>query len=290
MPSIAEQNTFTEEMDSKQRTVIFWDWDDTLLCSSFLSSEGYRLDSCMDGADDLMRQLKDLETSVIKVLESSMLRGEVHILTNAETGWVELSAQKFLPGVLPLLNKIQVVSARSTYEAMFPDSPLKWKYCAFQERLGNLLQATEINKHIISFGDSHVEREAIRAVTKDCPSTITKSIKFAERPTIEQLQRQVELATDCFGYIHSHNGDLDLCMSLSMVPTGGANQQNNQQKSEEKVITDAGSEASSKMHTTAEAPKGAGSENDASAANSCKVKSVEDKGAGMANDVVSAAS
>jgi len=267
-------------MDSKQKTVIFWDWDDTLLCSSFLSSEGYRLDSCMNGADDLMRQLKDLETSVIKVLERSMLRGEVHIVTNAETGWVQLSAQKFLPGVLPLLNKIQIVSARSTYEAMFPDSPLKWKYCAFQERLGTLLQATEINKHIISFGDSHVEREAIRAVTKDCPSTITKSIKFAERPTIEQLQRQVELATDCFGYIHSHNGDLDLCMSLSMVPT-------NQQKSEEKVpITDAGSAASSKMHTTVEEPKGAGSENDASAANSCKVGSSEDnKGA-----VVSAAS
>jgi len=277
-------------MDSKTKTVIFWDWDDTLLCSSFLSSEGYRLDSCMNGADDLMRQLKDLETSVIKVLERSMLRGEVHIVTNAETGWVQLSAQKFLPGVVPLLSRIPVISARSTFEAMFPDAPLKWKYCAFQERLGNLLQAHDLNKHIISFGDSHVEREAIRAVTKDSPNTKTKSIKFAERPTIEQLQRQVELATDCFGYIHSHDGDLDLCMSLSMVPT-------NQQKSEEQKvpnqITDSGSAASSKMHTkTTEEPTTKGATKAPSeAGTSCGVESGSDKENVMSqSDVVSAAS
>jgi len=271
-----------EEMDSKTKTVIFWDWDDTLLCSSFLSSEGYRLDSCMNGQDDLMRQLKDLETSVIRVLENSMLRGEVHIVTNAEKGWVELSAQKFLPGVVPLLSKIPVISARSTFEKDHPHKPLDWKYCAFQERLGNLLQATTVNKHIISFGDSHVEREAIRAVTKDSPNTNTKSIKFAERPTIEQLQRQVELATDCFEYIHSHNDDLDLCMSLSMVPTS-------QQTTEEKVpITDAGSAASSKMHTKTAEPASKG-QVPTEAVTGCGVESSEDNNV-MSTDVVSAAS
>lgn len=211
------------------KSFIFWDWDDTLLCSSFLSCEGYKLDSDITNAPDLLRQLKSLEVSVIRVLETSMTKGEVVIITNAENGWVQLSAQKFVPGVLPLLEKITVVSARSSFEYMFPDAPLKWKYCAFQERLGEILQRTEVEKHIISFGDSHVEREAIRAVTKDCHNTKTKSIKFAERPTIEQLQRQVELATDCFQYIHGHEGDLDLCMSLSMVPSNQAQQQQQQQ-------------------------------------------------------------
>jgi hypothetical protein len=203
-----------------KKTVIFWDWDDTLLCSSFLSSEGYRLDSDMTDADPaLLHQLKELECSIIKVLEISLQKAETVIITNAETGWVQLSAQKFVPGVLPLLDKIRVVSARSTYESSFPDSPLKWKYCAFQDSLGGILQQTELEKHVISFGDSHVEREAVRAVTKNVENTLTKSIKFAERPTIEQLQRQVELATECFSYIHGHDGELDLCMSLSMVPT-----------------------------------------------------------------------
>lgn len=234
MPAIFEdQSRFNEDASSeaKYKSLIFWDWDDTLLCSSFLSSEGYRLDTDMSCADDdLMRQLKDLEVSIIKVLETSLLKGEVIIVTNAETNWVQLSAQKFVPGVVPLLNKMQIISARSTYEGMFPDAPLKWKYCAFQDRLSGILQRVDVEKHIISFGDSHVEREAIRAVTKNCQNTKTKSIKFAERPTIEQLQRQVELATKQFQYIHSHDGDLDLCMSLSMVPT---NQTNTPQKSNE---------------------------------------------------------
>jgi len=230
MPSISEKTHTTEEgvtAHGDQKSIIFWDWDDTLLCSSFLSTEGFRLDSDMSKcADHILIQLKDLETSIIKVLEKSLTMGETHIVTNAETGWVQLSAQKFVPGVVPLLNKIPILSARSTYEGMFPQAPLKWKFCAFQELLSDTLRETDVNKHIVSFGDSHVEREAIRAVTKDCVSTKTKSIKFAERPTIEQLQRQVELATDCFQYIQSHDGDLDLCMSLSMVPTNQADANN----------------------------------------------------------------
>jgi hypothetical protein len=234
------QNSEFPTLESKHKSLIFWDWDDTLLCSSFLSSEGYRLDTDMSGADnELMRQLKDLEESVIKVLETSLLKGEVIIVTNAETNWVQLSAQKFVPGVVPLLGKMQVISARSTYEGMFPNAPLKWKYCAFQDRLGDILQMVDVEKHIISFGDSHVEREAIRAVTKNSQNTKTKSIKFAERPTIEQLQRQVELATKQFHYIHSHDGDLDLCMSLSMVPTGQANSPvPDPQKVDEKVFNE----------------------------------------------------
>lgn len=200
-------------------TVIFLDWDDTLLCSSFLSSEGFRLDSDMTDADqDMLSQLKELETCVINVIKLAVTFGDVHVVTNAETGWVQLSAQKFLPGVVPLLSKVNVLSARSTYEPMFPDSPLKWKYYAFQERLSHLFSNTDRPKNILSFGDSHVEREAVRAVTRGFPNTRTKSIKFAERPSIEQLQRQIELVTNCFQYILNHEGDLDLCMSLSVTP------------------------------------------------------------------------
>lgn len=208
-----------DRTNSHKDTVIFLDWDDTLLCSSFLSSEGFRLDSDMTGADhDMMSQLKELETCVINVIKLAVTFGDVHVVTNAETGWVQLSAQKFLPGVVPMLSKLKVLSARSTYENMFPDSPLKWKYYAFQERLSHLFADSERPKNILSFGDSHVEREAIRAVTRGFPNTRTKSIKFAERPSIEQLQRQIELVTNCFQYILNHEGDLDLCMSLSVTP------------------------------------------------------------------------
>lgn len=207
---------------SVTRTIIFLDWDDTLLCSSVLSGHGIKLDSNLEGATDLLRQLDELSTSVINVLKIAQTYGEVHIITNGETGWVQLSAQKFVPRVVPMLNSMRIVSARSTFENLFPDSPMKWKFHAFQESLQRIYAGPECLKNVLSFGDSHAEREAIRAVTKGLPNTRTKSIKFAERPSIEQLQRQLELVGNCFQYINNHEEDLDLCMSLSVTPQEGA--------------------------------------------------------------------
>jgi len=209
-------------------TVIIFDWDDTLLASSFLSGRGYRLDTEMEKspeADVVDAQLRELETAVCTLLNMAMSYGHVHIVTNAETGWVQLSAQKFMPTVVPLLSRVNVVSARSTFEPAHPDSPLKWKFFAFQEKLQTHYLSAEYKstspsggtrKNVVSFGDSHVEREAVRAVTRGMPSTRCKSVKFAERPSMEQLRRQLELVTNCFHYIHGHDGDLDLQLTVTV--------------------------------------------------------------------------
>lgn len=200
------------------KTIIFLDWDDTLLCSSVLSGNGIKLDSNLEGSTELLRQLDELSTSIINILNVARTYGEVHIVTNGETGWVQLSAQKFVPRVVPQLESMTIISARSTYENRFPDSPMQWKFHAFQQSLVELYSDPNCIKNVISFGDSHAEREAIRSVTRGLPYTRTKSIKFAERPSIEQLQRQLELVGNCFQYINNHEEDLDLCMSLSVAP------------------------------------------------------------------------
>lgn len=64
---------------------------------------------------------------MIALLERALRCGLVVIITNAETGWVELSCRRFLPRCLPLVSSIRVVSARSTFEALHPDSPSDWK-------------------------------------------------------------------------------------------------------------------------------------------------------------------
>jgi hypothetical protein len=149
--------------------VIIFDWDDTLLASSFLSSKGYRLDVPMMPSGELEADLRKLESTVIQLLTLSMSCGKTCIITNAETGWVQLSAQKFLPGVVPLLSKIRIMSARSTFESRFPDSPQKWKLHAFSENIAEALPDNvkrRFDRNIMSFGDSHVEREAVQAVTR----------------------------------------------------------------------------------------------------------------------------
>lgn len=200
-----------------KETVIIFDWDDTLLSSSYLSGKGYRLDSEKITCQETLAGLRELEQVVISVLQLACTYGTVHIVTNAETGWVQLSAQKFIPAVVPYLSMVTVLSARSTYETMFPEAPLKWKFYAFQERLSSVFSSeTKKEKNILSFGDSHVEREAVRAVTRGFPNTRTKSVKFAERPTLEQLRRQIDLVSNCFQYIHNHDGDLDLQLTVTV--------------------------------------------------------------------------
>jgi len=200
-----------EKKESKSGpTVVFLDWDDTLLCSSYLFGQGLRLDTELEPTHDIFRELKDLETSVVSLLKLARQFGEVHVVTNAETGWVQLSAKKFLPGVVPLLEDVTILSARSTFETLFPDSPLKWKFCAFSR-----LSKAHSPATLISFGDSHVEREAVQAVGKTLKHAMTKSVKFTEKPNMEQLRKQLDLVTNCFHVIHSHEGDLDLQLTLS---------------------------------------------------------------------------
>ena len=162
-----------------------------------------------------------------------------------------------MPGLVPLLEQVDIISARSMYEMMFPASPLKWKFYAFQNKLQNIFNEMHTLKNIMSFGDSHVEREALRAVTRGLPNTTTKSVKFAERPSLEQLRRQVELVSTCFQYIHTHEGDLDLqltvTVSMNAEPVNSESSSSSQQhpvhkpvenRSEAKYPTSVASESS----------------------------------------------
>jgi len=182
---------------------------------------GIRLDTEFDNSHaEIRKHLQDLEVAVEKVLQKAANFGRVCIVTNAESGWVERSAEKFLPSVAPLLSKMQILSARTLYEFKHPDKPVEWKVCAFRNALETLLcsNGTNSKSHVISFGDSNVEREAVRTAAGSLTNNCTKTVKFAEHPTIEQLKRQLELIHNCIHYLCGHDGDLDLQLTVTPLP------------------------------------------------------------------------
>ena len=77
----------------KKNTIIFFDWDDTLIPSSFLAENGLRLDSEQHHLDQYIDELKSLEKCVKTVLTMAQKLGKVIIVTNAENGWVQLSSK-----------------------------------------------------------------------------------------------------------------------------------------------------------------------------------------------------
>ena len=176
--------------------LLFFDWDDTLLCSTYLQNAGVRLDAIWsDIAPTLQHSLRLLETQVVALLSSALSLGfRIVIVTNAEKDWVQHSTKRFLPGVSPLLPFLQIVSARAEFESQFPDAPQQWKVCLdnfwFHFRLGRIMDlpalfvqihvfqskiqeffppsisSSSSPRNILSFGDSLFEREALHTATR----------------------------------------------------------------------------------------------------------------------------
>jgi hypothetical protein len=197
---------------------IIFDWDDTLLSSTWLAQHGIRLDEPLVIPEEVRAHLEALQGSVVKLLDRAVTLGTVCIITNAETGWVELSARRFMPAVLPLLSKVRVLSARSTFEPEC-SCPSEWKVRAFSQELHVHYSKEDptVTRNVLSFGDSIHERHAVHKVTAGVPNMRTKSIKFVERPTAEQLRRQVDLVHGCISDVVGHRGDLDLMLTIQLL-------------------------------------------------------------------------
>ena len=193
--------------------LLIFDYDDTLFPTSYLAQKGYRLDG-PDASPELQRILDEYCLVVKKTLLTAREYGNVVVVTNAETGWIELTSQKFIPTLSSLLETFPLVSARSIYEPLGISSPFQWKVRAFESVIFEhfSVAASDNARHVISFGDSIHERDAAHQVCAKSSITTCKSIKFIERPDLSQLTKQHGLIVDCFEQIVSHDGTLDLCI------------------------------------------------------------------------------
>jgi hypothetical protein len=71
-------------------------------------------------------------------LAAAAKHGEVIIITNSDEGWVDYSAERYVPNLLPVLPHYRVVSARTRYERFYPGQPLCWKAAAFAHEVNEL--------------------------------------------------------------------------------------------------------------------------------------------------------
>lgn len=216
-----------------QETCVILDWDDTIFPSSFVDRK--KLIHCR-GLDELPSELQrgfaELEKAAAGLITAATKYGTVLIITNAQTGWVELCVSKFMPGLMAVLGiSVRVVSARSNYERYFPGDPLCWKSAAFAHELTQLQNSQgHPLKNLLSFGDSMEERTAVQIAAGHLQGARAKSVKFLDAPSPRELHQQIEVVTDCLEWIWRHNGALDVVLTLeqerhdpSQKPTDGTN-------------------------------------------------------------------
>lgn len=203
-------------------SLIIFDWDDTLLPSTWLQQQG--LSIIPGSAPPTLEQstsLRRVARRVRRILQRAKRYGIAIIVTNAEKGWVELTCQKFLPSICPLLEGTKVVSARSSFPHLLqPQSPSLWKCLVFQKEVAAM---EEMKTHfseagccsnVVSIGDSKFERAAVFEATQGLKCW-TKSLKLMERPSLEQLVKQQDLLCACLRPFVEFEGSLDLGMQIS---------------------------------------------------------------------------
>jgi hypothetical protein len=210
-----------EDNKSIPPTIIFFDWDDTILPLSWLSRLGYKLSTDLID-EETINKLKKVEGVILQLFKLAIEYSTIYIVTNAEENWVQMSGAKFLPSVASYLhtnnNRIKVISARSTYERTFPNLPVWWKYFAMIDSIPPDFKQSE-RKQIFSIGDSHYEREAVMLIKNNIENTFIKSIKMVEGPSCDQLMEQIKLIEAYLKYIMEKMNHMNLKVVITDTTT-----------------------------------------------------------------------
>ena len=198
---LISMQVWNPNMKPKQHnSIIIFDWDDTLLPTSFLTPGGY-FNEDIELSESDQEKLTKLEQSVLTLLNEAVEKGNVYIITNAGNGWVEYSAKRFYPSIIGVLSKLKIISARGEYEKLYPGNSRQWKIQAFL----NLLKYVDVKlvTNIICIGDSLFEMEAGRILASKFTEAFIKTIKFREAPKLDELLKQLKLVCVQFGSIYS---------------------------------------------------------------------------------------
>jgi len=196
----------TVQRPPKSQAILIFDWDDTLVCTTWLHSYCSR----MTMPSVLNSLLAQIAWEVTFLLRQACQLGRTFIITNAVAGWVEASAEQWLPEVLPMLHQISIISARSQFQHWYPEIH-QWKVQAFLKLQGQLDLESVTN--VVAVGDAEYEMDAAHALGKQCTRATVKTIRFEASPSPQDLLKQLVLLRKQFPGIVESGHDVDLWMN-----------------------------------------------------------------------------
>jgi len=206
----ARLNSFSDQDEEDfVQTLTFVDWDDTLFPTTWLQEQELLQGDFVVGVEQ-REWLEKLAIRVEITLRLALQFGRVVIVTNAQQGWVEKCCTEIMPSLSEVLDDVDVISARSTYETC-SGCPSEWKRLAFEQEL---LGSSIAQYNVLSLGDSMHEQRALLSLCQKKRNCFGKSMKFLEAPSIEQLIEQHDFVVSCFLEVAEHNGNLDVEIAL----------------------------------------------------------------------------
>jgi hypothetical protein len=142
--------------------------------------------------------------------------GRVCIVSAASLEWIDTVVRHCVPQLESAFKDVTIESARDAYAHVSPSDPASWK-------MNSMRYILELHPfvptQIVSIGDSEQERAAAWNLSSLLPGLTIKSIKLFEKPSIQDLERQIEMLHVNIDSIVLHRGPIDYHMRAVWVET-----------------------------------------------------------------------
>ena len=171
--------------NAKSETLFILDWDDTLMCTSFISSKTKPL------SDEEKNIILNLGKIVNKFLKECDKYGTFIIMTNSTERWMEKTAENYLKIKKEHIENIKIISTRDKYLKKGIEIN-KWKELALEEIL---FKYEDFIKNIILGSDSENDIEVFKKVSKKNKQINVSTIKFKTKPTPIIMIKEIEYLT-----------------------------------------------------------------------------------------------
>jgi hypothetical protein len=201
--SEAGQATVISSRQPGSKTLIVFDWDDTVLPTSWLERQRMNPSTA---PRHVQAALRAFEPVVRESFEQALKLGTVILVTNAAPGWIEASAQEFLPNLAARLRGLGMPIHAKPFHAN-----MNFKLDVFRREAKGY-------SRVLSLGDGPVERLALLRCSD---ADVRLSVKFREMPTMAQLGQQHELLQARLAEIMTSQQDLDLRFQLNTKSSSG---------------------------------------------------------------------
>ena len=175
--TISEKTSASVESLTFSRTLLIFDFDDTLFCTKYFDTFSICYSDIFDynisleeSHPKLNKELKELEKTIINIFTKLLMNYDIVIISNANLKWIENCLTHFLRELKEYIteNNIKIYSAKNMYSKIVKNSN-EWKTKCFKKVVKELYE-NEINNldlTVISIGDNNDEKRAVFKLTKE---------------------------------------------------------------------------------------------------------------------------
>jgi hypothetical protein len=177
------RNNSNYKASKGKETIFIIDWDDTLMCTTFISHKVLGL------SDDEQYIVSNLGKVVSNFLKECNKYGKIIIMTNSSKEWIKKTTKDYLKINHESFDNIAIISTRDRYLKKGIEKK-KWKELAlddliakYKEKIQNLICVSDSEKDIdvfknLSTKNKEINISTIKFKTKPSPLIMIKEIKY----------------------------------------------------------------------------------------------------------------